>query len=87
MLALVFAAALWRGQTAVAVDPPGSFRPCLFAEEGAEKIIRYDSNGNVAWEYPAPMARDVWLLPNSNILFCFNREYDSARHDNPSGVM
>lgn len=33
------------------------------------------------------MARDVWTLPNHNVLFCFNRQYDSAKHDNPSGVM
>jgi hypothetical protein len=41
----------------------------------------------VAWEYPAEMARDVWVLPNKNVLFCFNRDYDSAKHGNPSGVM
>jgi hypothetical protein len=33
------------------------------------------------------MARDVWALPNGNILFCFNRNYDGAKGDNPSGVM
>lgn len=84
---MVFAGMLWLAQPATAAGSSGHFRPCLFAAEGAEKIIRYDSDGKVAWDYPASMARDVWLLPNRNILFCFNREYDSARHDNPSGVM
>ena len=63
------------------------FPPILYAAEGANKIIRYGSDGKVAWEYPAEMARDVWALPNHNVLFCFNRQYDSAKHDNPSGVM
>jgi hypothetical protein len=58
-----------------------------YAAEGANKIIRYGSDGKVAWEYPAEMARDVWSLPNGNVLFCFNRDYDAAKNDNPSGVM
>ena len=84
---MVFAGMLWLAQAATAAGSSGHFRPCLFAAEGAEKIIRYDSEGKVTWYYPVPMARDGWLLPNRNILFSFNREYDSARHDNPSGVM
>ena len=59
----------------------------LFAAEGAKNIIEYDSQGKVAWEHPAEMSRDVWRLINGNTLFCFNREYDPARRDNPSGVM
>jgi hypothetical protein len=84
---MISAGVLWLAQAAIAAGSSGHFRPCLFAAEGAEKIIRYDADGQVAWEYPAPMSRDVWLLPDGNILFCFNRQYDSARHDNPSGVM
>jgi len=83
---IISAGVLWLTQAAMAAGSSGVFRPCLFAAEGAEKVIRYDSEGKVAWEYPAPMSRDVWLLPNSNVLFCFNRGYDSAKHDNPSGV-
>ena len=63
------------------------FPPLLYAAEGANKIIRYGSDGKVVWEYPAEMARDVWALPNHNVLFCFNRQYDGGKHDNPSGVM
>ncbi|MEI7913039.1 MAG: hypothetical protein WCK77_25755 [Verrucomicrobiota bacterium] len=65
----------------------GGFPPLLFAAEGAGKIIQYDRDGKVAWEYPAEMSRDVWRLPNGNVLFCFNRAYDSQRHDGASGVM
>ncbi len=59
----------------------------LFAAEGVGKILRYATDGSVAWEYPAPMSRDVWQLPNGNILFCYNENYDARKNDNPSGVM
>lgn len=67
-------------------QPSASFPPLLFAAEGVGKIVRYDATGAVAWEHPAPMARDVWALPNGHVLFCYNEAYDSRRHDNPSGV-
>jgi hypothetical protein len=70
-----------------AVLAAGTFPPLLYAAEGASKILRYDSEGKVAWEYPAQMARDVWALPNGNVLFCFNRDYEPSKHDNPSGVL
>ena len=81
---LVLAVTICLAQTILASD---KFPPFVYAAEGAQKIIRYGSEGKVVWEYPAQMARDVWALPTGNVLFCFNREYDSARHDNPSGVM
>jgi hypothetical protein len=65
----------------------GDFPTFLFASEGARKIIRYDSDGKAVWEYPAEMSRDVWALPNGHVLFCYNRQYDPAKHDNPSGVI
>lgn len=74
----------WLAQTAAAED---KFPPLLYAAEGARAVIRFGSDGKVAWEYPAEMSRDVWALPNGNILFCFNRDYDGGKHDNPSGVM
>jgi hypothetical protein len=86
-LLLVLAGGLWLAQTMMAGERTDKFQPFLYAAEGAQKIIRYGSDGNVAWEYPAEMARDVWALPNHNVLFCFNRQYDSGKHDNPSGVM
>ena len=86
-LLLLLAAGLWLAQTMMAGEQTDKFPPLLYAAEGAQKIIRYGPDGNVAWEYPAEMARDVWALPNHNVLFCFNRRYDSGKHDNPSGVM
>ena len=64
-----------------------SCRPLLFASEGTPKIIQFAKDGSVAWDYPAEMSRDVWRLPNGNVLFCYNNRYDSSRGDNPSGVM
>ena len=66
---------------------PGAFPPLLYAAEGARCIQLYNSAGKVTWEYPAEMSRDVWRLPNGNILFTYNRDYQSSRHDNPSGAM
>lgn len=63
-----------------------AFRPLIFAAEGAKKILLFAGDGSVSWEYPAEMSRDVWRLPNGNVLFCYNDQYDSGRHDNPSGV-
>jgi hypothetical protein len=83
-LLLVLAGGLWLAQS---VRAAGDVPPLLYAAEGAEKIIRYGTDGKVAWEYPAEMSRDVWALPNNNVLFCFNQNYDSTKHDNPSGVM
>ncbi len=62
-------------------------QPFLYASEGAKKIFSYDSAGKVAWEYPAEMSRDVWRLPNGNVLFCYNDNYAGQRNDNPGGVM
>ncbi|MCY3021978.1 MAG: hypothetical protein NTW87_23450 [Planctomycetota bacterium] len=68
--------------------PAGApFPPFLYAAEGARKIIRYAPDGSIAWEYPAEMPRDVWQLPNGNVLFCYNNKYDPGKNDNPSGVM
>ena len=70
-----------------AVGSGESFPPLLFAAEGAKKILQYGRAGAVVWEYPAEMSRDVWRLPAGNVLFCYKRNYDSGKHDNPSGVM
>jgi len=70
-----------------ALGETNAFPQLLYAAEGAGKILRYAADGSVDWEYPAEMSRDVWQLPNGNVLFSFNRNYDSKRHDNPGGVM
>lgn len=86
-LLLALVGGLLLARSMMAGEQAAKFPTLLYAAEGAQKIIRYGSEGKVVWEYPAPMARDAWALPNGNVLFCFNREYDGARNDNPSGVM
>jgi hypothetical protein len=71
-------------EPAIIAAPP---HPFVYAAEGCAKILRFGANGRVDWEYPAPMARDVWVLPNGNVLFPYNENYSGQRHDNPSGVM
>ena len=63
--------------------PPQGF---AYAAEGCGKILRFGADGRVAWECPAPMARDVWVLPNGNVLFPYNEDYDARSNGNPSGV-
>ena len=83
-MAVVLACVFWPMRSTAA---EGAFPPFLFAAEGAKKIIEYGSDGKVAWEYPAEMSRDVWHLANGNVLFCFNRDYESQKNDGPGGVM
>ena len=64
-----------------------AYRPLIFATEGAKKIVIFANDGSIQWEYPAEMSRDVWRLPNGNVLFCYHDQYNSSRHDNPSGAM
>lgn len=77
--------ALLAAYAARAAEP--ALPPILFACEGQSKLLQFARDGGIAWEYPAEMSRDVWRLANGNTLFCYNREYDSRRNDNPSGVM
>ena len=56
---MVFAGMLWLAQPATAAGSSGHFRPCLFAAEGAEKIIRYDSD-----EAAMPRRAAVILVPD-----------------------
>lgn len=84
MSLLVLAGSLWVAQSAMGGE---NFPPLIYAAEGAKKIIQYGAGGQVVWEYPAEMSRDVWALPNHNVLFCFNQDYDSKKHDNRSGVL
>lgn len=44
----------------------------LFTDEGNGRIVRYDAEGKIVWEYPAEVARDVWMLPNGNVLFPYS---------------
>lgn len=74
----------------VATTRPGAAEKeprLLFATEGMHKVVLLAQDGSIQWEYPAEMSRDAWRLPNGNILFCYNNDYDSSRKDNPSGVI
>ena len=33
------------------------------------KVFIVTADGKVSWEYPAPNCNDLWVLPNSNLLF------------------
>lgn len=74
----------WEARSSSAAD---SFPRFLFAAEGARKIVEYGADGKIAWDYSAEMSRDAWKLPGGNVLFCYNRNYNSKSNDNPSGVM
>ena len=58
----------------------------VYTGESSRQIERYAKDGRIVWNYPAEIARDVFVLPNGNILFCFNDHYDAKKHDNVSGV-
>ena len=87
LLLTLAALALGLGLPEAAFAEETAFVPFVYAAEGAAKILVYDRGGKVSWEYPAPMARDVWRLPNGNTLFCYNQDYKARQHDNVSGVM
>ncbi|MDA3926589.1 MAG: hypothetical protein PF904_18025 [Kiritimatiellae bacterium] len=44
--------------------------PALFATE--TQVVRFDAAGKVVWQTPSGVARDVWQLPNGNVLFPYN---------------
>ena len=84
-VAVMVAAVATRGADGPTLQhvPPQGF---AFAAEGCSKILRFGADGRVAWECPAPMARDVWVLPGGNVLFPYNENYHSRSNGNPSGV-
>ena len=44
-------------------------RKVALADSGQNLIHILDSDGSVLWQYPAAKPRDVWVLPNGNVLF------------------
>lgn len=45
----------------------------LFTSEKTSRIVQFNAQGEICWEFsPAPIARDVWRLPNGNILFPYS---------------
>jgi len=61
------------------------FPPLLFTSEDRHKIVLFDETGTIVWEYPADTARDVWQLPNGNILFPYS--ISNGVNDAETGVM
>ncbi|GHT27324.1 hypothetical protein FACS18942_06450 [Planctomycetales bacterium] len=59
----------------------------VYTNGQGKKIERYSQEGRIVWDYPADLSWDVSLLQDGNILFCYNKDYDSKKHDNPSGVL
>jgi len=57
----------------------------LYTSEDQRKIFRFDETGAVAWEYPADTARDVWQLPNGNVLFPYS--VSNGLNDAETGAM
>ena len=43
-------------------------RPIALADSGKNLIHILDSKGTILWQYPAVRPRDVWVLPNGNVL-------------------
>ena len=65
--------ALAAGGQVCAEEPGRRAAPfLLYTSEALRKILRFDEKGAVVWEYPADTARDVWQLPNGNVLFPYS---------------
>jgi len=59
-------------------------RPMLIATE--TQVVRADSAGKVVWRTPSGVSRDVWQLPNGNVLFPFNQNNEcGVREVTPAG--
>lgn len=71
-LFFVLLTSVLRAEDAKASSATQDFPPLLFTVESMKKIVRLDQQGKIAWEYPADTARDVWQLPNGNILFPYS---------------
>jgi hypothetical protein len=44
-------------------------RPVALADSGKNLVHILDSKGDILWQFPANKPRDVWILPNGNVLF------------------
>ncbi|HUT94266.1 MAG TPA: hypothetical protein VMY37_32705 [Thermoguttaceae bacterium] len=56
-------------------------RPIALADSGKNLIHILDSNGSILWQYPADGPRDVWVLPNGNVLFTHRRGVKEVTRD------
>jgi hypothetical protein len=47
----------------------GKSHPFVCTDYTQGKVFIVSRQGKVQWEYPAPNANDIWILPNGNLLF------------------
>jgi len=73
MAAMILVMVLAAGGQVCAEEPERRAAPfLLYTSESLRRILRFDEKGAVVWEYPADTARDVWQLPNGNVLFPYS---------------
>ena len=63
------------------------FPSVLYATEDAKRILSFNAEGRIVWEYPVEMSRDVSILPNGNILFAFNNNYAAGERKTSGGAI
>ena len=56
-------------------------RAMLLADYGGDKVYRIDKAGNVTWEMPAPGTQDIWMLPDGNVMYTYNKGVRIATPD------
>jgi uncharacterized protein affecting Mg2+/Co2+ transport len=55
--------------------------PVALADNGKNLIHILDAKGNILWQHPTNRPRDVWVLPNGNILFTHGRGVKEVTRD------
>ena len=56
-------------------------RPIALADSGKNLIHLLDAQGNILWQCPADSPRDVWVLPNGNVLFTYGTGVKEVARD------
>ena len=62
------------GVKIVPPDPPvvGQVRHAFLCSDNRRGMVsKFSAEGKLVWQVPAPGARDIWALPNKNILFSY----------------
>ena len=64
--------------------PPAATRshPFACADYTGGKVLVVSAAGQVQWEYPAPSANDLWVLPGGNLLFVTGHGVKEVTRDN-----
>ena len=75
------------GEASASVAAAIPFPAILYATEGAKRLLSYNTKGNVDWEYPVEVSRDISVLPNGNILFAYNNNYAAGERKTSGGAI